>query len=165
MQTAARSRTARSQTVDLTHQELSVTDCSMTRRSSKSRAQPALSPLEGECMSLFWNLGPMTSEEVRTALPKALRESTVRTLLRRITEKGYLTHDIDGRTFVYRPTEPPATVAASGVRHLADLLYRGSVGDLLVGLVENDEIDPVELDVLMARIHAARTPADGDGST
>ncbi len=112
-------------------------------------------------MTLFWKQGPMTAEDVRIALPKPLRESTVRTLLRRITEKGYLTHDVDGRTYVYRPVDPPATVAASGVRKLADLLYRGSVGDLLVGLVDSKEIDQAELDALLARIQAARSPDQG----
>jgi BlaI family transcriptional regulator, penicillinase repressor len=113
-------------------------------------------------MTLFWKKGAMTAEAVREALPKPLRESTVRTLLRRITEKGYLTHSVEGRTYVYRAVDEPAEFAASGMRRLAQLLYRGSVGDLLVGLVDAKEIDQAELDALMARIQAARSPADGE---
>lgn len=112
-------------------------------------------------MALFWERGPLTAEEVREALPRPLRESTVRTLLRRIGDKGYLTHDVDGRTYVYRPTDPPASVAATGVRKLADLLYRGSVSELLVGLVDSQQIDQQELDALMARIQATRSPDQG----
>jgi len=53
-------------------------------------------------MALFWKRGAMTADAVREALPNPLRESTVRTLLRRITEKGYLSRDVDGRTYVFR---------------------------------------------------------------
>lgn len=116
-------------------------------------------------MALFWKRGPMTADAVREALPNPLRESTVRTLLRRITEKGYLTHEVDGRTYVYRAVDEPSAVAASGVRRLAQLLYRGSVGDLLVGLVDSREIDAAELEALMARIRAGQSPTAGDTGT
>lgn len=137
----------------------------MTKRRSHPPDRASLSALEAECMALFWKRGPMTAEAVREALPRPLRESTVRTLLRRITEKGYLTHVVDGRTYVYHPVDKPAEFAASGMRRLAQLLYRGSVSDLLVGLVDSDEIDPKELDALMARISAARSQGTkGDGT-
>ena len=116
-------------------------------------------------MGLFWKRGPMTAEAVREALPRPLRESTVRTLLKRITEKGYLTHAVDGRTYVYRPVDEPAEFAASGVRRLAQLLYRGSVSDLLVGLVDSQQIDPAELEALLARIQSAQSPAGGESGT
>lgn len=113
-------------------------------------------------MALFWKRGAMTADAVRETLPRQLRESTVRTLLRRITEKGYLTYDVDGRTYVYRAVDEPGAVAASGIRRLAQLLYRGSVGELLVGLVDSKELDSVELDALMAHIRAAQSPTAGD---
>lgn len=107
----------------------------------------------------------MTADAVREALPNPLRESTVRTLRCRITAKGYLTHDVDGLTYVYRAVDEPSAVAASGVRRLAQRLYRGSVGDLLVGLVDSQEIDAAELDALMARIRAAQLPTAGDAES
>jgi BlaI family transcriptional regulator, penicillinase repressor len=135
----------------------------MTSRSSQPR--PPLSPLETECMALFWSGTSLTAEAVREALPKRLRESTVRTLLRRIMEKGYLTHTVDGRTYVYRAADAPSAVAASGIRRLARQLYRGSVADMLVGMVDNREIDAAELDALLTRIQAKRSPVSGDTTT
>jgi len=137
----------------------------MTKRRTSKTERPSLSPLEAECMALLWKRGPMTADDVREALPNPLRESTVRTLLRRITEKGYLTHDVDGRTYVYRAVDEPSAVAASGVRRLAQLLYRGSVGDLLVGLVDSREIDADELEALMTRIRAAQSPTAEDSES
>jgi BlaI family transcriptional regulator, penicillinase repressor len=132
----------------------------MTKRSRLPNDRPGLSQLEAVCMQLFWERGPMTAEMVRGAMPKALRESTVRTLLKRICEKGYLTHELDGRAYVYRPADAPGSAAATGVRRLAEMLYRGSVADLLVGLVDSRAMDAAELDALMARIQAVRAQTE-----
>jgi predicted transcriptional regulator len=67
---------------------------------------PGLGDLEREVMQLVWANGSVTAELVRERLDRRLKESTVRTVLRRLEEKGYVTHDVDGRTYVYHPTQP-----------------------------------------------------------
>jgi predicted transcriptional regulator len=44
----------------------------------------------------------------------------VRTVLRRLEEKGYVAHSVDCRTFVYHATEPRSRVAARAVKHIVD---------------------------------------------
>src|SRR5579883_1869024 len=63
---------------------------------------PELGELEHEVMQLVWAHGPITAEEVRERLSRRLKESTVRTVLRRLEDKGYTTHTVDGRTYVYQ---------------------------------------------------------------
>ena len=41
---------------------------------------------------LVWRLGNLTAEQVREELGRPLKESTIRTVLRRLEEKGYLAH-------------------------------------------------------------------------
>jgi BlaI family transcriptional regulator, penicillinase repressor len=77
-------------------------------------------------------------------------------VLRRLEEKDYVEHDVEGRTYIYRPKTPAADVAARGVRGLADWIYRGSVSDLLVGLVGSARLDPQELEHLSLLIAKAR---------
>jgi DNA-binding PadR family transcriptional regulator len=48
----------------------------------------------------------VTAETVRERLSRPLKQSTVRTVLRRLEEKGYITHTVDGRTDVYDAAEP-----------------------------------------------------------
>src|SRR5499427_1028611 len=76
---------------------------------------PDLGDLEREVMQLVWANGTVTAEAVREQLSRPLKESTVRTVLRRLEEKGYVTHTVDGRTFVYRATHPRGKVAAKAV--------------------------------------------------
>ena len=67
---------------------------------------PELGDLEREVMQLVWANGPVTAEAVRERLSRPLKELTVRTVLRRLEDKGYTTHTVDGRTYVYQAAEP-----------------------------------------------------------
>src|SRR5215212_4889039 len=81
---------------------------------------PDLGDLEREVMQLVWANGPVTAEAVRERLSRPLKESTVRTVLRRLEDKGYTTHTVDGRTYVYQAAEPRARVAAKAVQRIVD---------------------------------------------
>jgi predicted transcriptional regulator len=91
---------------------------------------------------------------VRVALAERhpMKESTVRTILSRLEEKGYVSHTVDGRNNVYRGVEAPQDAAAGMVRQLIDRFCGGSVERLLVGMVNNDLVDEKELQRLAQRI-------------
>ena len=117
---------------------------------------PELGDLEHEVMQLVWAHGPVTAEVVRERLSRRLKESTVRTVLRRLEEKGYLTHSVDGRTFLYQPAEPRQVVAGRAVKRIVDWFCDGSVENLLVGMVDSKVLDRKELQRLAERIAAAK---------
>src|SRR3982075_3432891 len=102
---------------------------------------PELGDLEPEVMQLVGANGPVTAEAVRERLSRPLKESTVRTVLRRLEEKGYIIHTIDGRTYVYEPSGPRGQIAARAVRRIVDWVCNGSVEEVLVGMVDSDMID------------------------
>ena len=87
----------------------------MTRNSPSFRR---LGNAEQAVMDHVWSHGPVSAEDVREALRDRwpMKESTVRTVLRRLEEKGYVRHTVDGRTYIYEAAEPPSTVAARAVR-------------------------------------------------
>lgn len=106
-----------------------------------------LSPLEARLMQVIWERGASTAEEVRQALSpeRDLNSSTVRTLLRRMEEKGFLAHREDGRTYVYTALVPRRKAAARAVRKIVDRICGGSVEALLVGMVDDEILDKEEL--------------------
>ena len=122
---------------------------------------PDLGDLEREVMQLVWANGPVTAETVRERLDRRLKESTVRTVLRRLEDKGYVSHRVEGRTNVYEHVEHASNVAAKAVRHIIDRLCGGSVEQLLVGMVESEVIDKDELKELARKIARRKT---GKGS-
>jgi BlaI family penicillinase repressor len=134
----------------------------MNRRDSWARARPALSELEHQVMQAVWAAGPCTVDTVHQAVSRRrdVKEVTTRTVLRRLEQKGYLEHDIDGRAYVYRAVEAPRSVAARAIRHILDRFCHGSVEELISGLVESEVLTDAELDRLEATIKArARTRA------
>jgi predicted transcriptional regulator len=84
-----------------------------------------------------------------------MKDSTLRTLLRRLEAKGFLEHTVDGRTYIYRAIERRSGAATRAVRHIIDRFLGGSAEDLVLGLVDHDVLTPQQLDRL-AKTVAAR---------
>lgn len=123
-------------------------------RRNKTGPPKGLGQLEQLVLEALWQAGSSTAEDCRETLAPAhpMKDSTVRTVLRRLEEKGFLTHDVRGRTYVYRPAQARQSVAARAVKQLIDRFCGGSVEQLLVGMVDNDVLGPRELERLARRI-------------
>lgn len=119
-----------------------------------TKARKPLSGLEHLVMNFLWSRRSATAEQVREALASRhpMKESTVRTILRRLEAKRYLRHRVEGRTYVYERLEAPQNVAARAVRQIIDRLCGGSVEQLLVGMVDSDLLDEEELRRLAQRL-------------
>jgi BlaI family penicillinase repressor len=129
------------------------------------RKRRPLSALENQVMGVLWKRKRATADEVRVALAdvRALKDSTVRTVLRRLEEKGYLRHTAAGRTYVYEPRVDAVRAAADAVRGILERFCQGSVETLLVGMVD-DEIVPAEkLQALADKIAAAEASGARQG--
>jgi BlaI family transcriptional regulator, penicillinase repressor len=121
-----------------------------------SESMPDLGNLEREVMQLIWAHGRLTAEIVRERLARRLKESTVRTVLRRLEEKGYVNHAVDGRTYVYQATHPRGRVAAKAVQRIVDWLCEGSVEEVLVGMVDSAMLDQRQLRTLADKVAKAK---------
>jgi predicted transcriptional regulator len=128
-------------------------------RNNPKPPRAALSGLEHQLMEILWKTGAGTAEQIRKALAPqhVLKDSTVRTVLRRLQEKGYVSHRVEGKAFVYSGVEKPRNVAVRAVRQILDRFCEGSLEQLLVGLVENEVVDRAELQKLARRL--GQTPA------
>jgi len=117
---------------------------------------PDLGDLEREVMQLIWATDRLTAETVREKLARRLKESTVRTVLRRLEEKRYVTHTVEGRTYVYQATQPRGRVAAKAVQRIVDWFCNGSVEEVLVGMVDSAMLDQRQLRMLADKVAKAK---------
>jgi len=117
-------------------------------------AKKPLTEIEHLVMEAVWQRESVTAEDVRVALAARhpMKESTVRTMLSRLEDKGYIQHRVDGRTNIYSSREAPQNVAAKAVRQIIERLCGGSVEQLLVGMVDNHVVDEQELQRLAHRL-------------
>jgi BlaI family penicillinase repressor len=109
-------------------------------------------------MDCVWSKGSVTAEECRAALHTIwpMKESTIRTVLRRLEEKGYVTHSLDGRTYIYRAVEGRVSVATRAVKQIIDRFCGGSAEELVIGMVNNEVLEPKVLERLGRKIAQQR---------
>jgi BlaI family penicillinase repressor len=113
-----------------------------------------LGEVEQTVMDFVWAHGPCTAESCREALAatRPMKDSTVRTILRRLEQKGFVTHEIEGRTFIYRAAEARQNVAVRAVKSIIDRFCGGSAEELVVGMVNSAVIDRAQLERLARRV-------------
>jgi len=109
-------------------------------------------------MEVIWERGSASAEDVRIELARKhpMKESTARTILKRLEQKGYVRHRVQGRTYVYSGAEAPCGVAARAVQQIIDRFFGGSFEQLLVGMVDHRVVDERELQRLAQRIARRR---------
>src|ERR1700675_679982 len=110
-------------------------------------------------MHAVWSGENCTVEAVHRIVSskRNLKETTVRTVLRRLEQKSYLLHESYGRAYVYRAVEPARGLAARAVRQIIDRFCRGSVEELVSGMVEADVLSRDEISLLEEFVHSRGT--------
>lgn len=131
----------------------------MTGNSESGHDPAELGQLEREILSIIWRNDTVTAEQVREELDRPLKDSTIRTVLRRLEEKGYVEHEVENRTFIYRSSESRQRVAGRAVKRIVDWFCEGSVEALLVGMVDSKVLGREELRRLAERIATAQRAA------
>ena len=109
-------------------------------------------------MDLLYRLGRGTASEIRDGLPGEPSDSTVRTQLRVLEEKGHVRHEEVGLRYVYCPTVSPKVARRAALRHLVDTFFEGSTAKIVTTLLDTDaaRLSDDELDRIERLIAAAR---------
>lgn len=103
-----------------------------------------LTDVEAQLMDVLWRLGEGRTRDVLAALPESENRaySTIRTTLRILEEKGYLTHREKGRAYVYVPAVERQEVRQRAVRHLLGRFFGGSAEQLVLNVLEEQKLTP-----------------------
>ena len=113
---------------------------------------------ERQIMDVLFREGQATAAEVLASLPDPPSYSSVRSMLRLLETKGFVTHHWDGPRHIYRPTASPTQLRRSAARHMLRTFFDDSMVtavSALLGAAESPLTDD-ELDRLSRLIEAAR---------
>jgi len=114
-----------------------------------ARAQSeTLTEREAQIMDVVWNQGEASAEQVREALPGQPHDSTVRTLLRVLVSKGYLTQETRGKAYAYSAVIGRDNAQKSALRSVLARFFGGSAEDLVLRLIEDRQITPDQIEEL-----------------
>jgi predicted transcriptional regulator len=120
--------------------------------------RPPLAELENDVMQAVWKIEPCSVEAVHAIVSRkhSLKETSVRSILRRLEQKRYLTHESDGTAYIYRSTETSRSLAARAARQLIDRFCQGSVEELVTGMMDANVLSKEEMKRLEELVRSQR---------
>ena len=119
-----------------------------------------LPPRERQIVDLLYERGEMAVAEVCEALPDQPSGSAVRTMLKRLEDKGYVhRHDSD-RGFLYTPVVADSVARKSALSEVVRVFFNGSAAGAataLLGMSDRLQADELaELEQIIAKARAAK---------
>jgi len=117
-----------------------------------------LSRREREIMDILYRDGAVTASEVVERLPGGASNSTVRTILRILEEKGHVKHERQGMRFLYEPTVNREKARRSALNHLVSTFFEGSPETVVSTLLDERslKLSDEQLEALALLIERAR---------
>lgn len=121
------------------------------------KRSPVLTDAEARLMHVLWQRGQATVAEVVAGLRgrPLVAYNTVQTTLRILEDKGYVRHEKAGRAFIYHPLVDQQVARRSALGHLVKRMFDNSPSLLVLNVLENDQIEPGELQRLKRLIEEA----------
>jgi len=114
---------------------------------------------EHAVMEVLWAESPLTAAEVaeRVAADRSWSIRTVKTMLSRLLAKGILSHEEDGRRYLYRPTVAREDYVAQESGRLLDRLFDGRLTPLVAHLAERDALSERDIGEIEALLKALKS--------
>lgn len=113
-----------------------------------------LTNAEHRIMEVIWARGSATVADVVQALHGKDAYTTILTLMRILTAKGYLSTHKEGRAHVFTPRVDRDTAARKAVHQLLSKFFAGSPSELVLTFLREEELTPEELDDIKRKIMA-----------
>jgi predicted transcriptional regulator len=119
-----------------------------------------LPPRERQIVDLLYERGEMAVADVCEALPDQPSGSAVRTMLKRLEDKGYVHRHESDRGFLYTPAVAENLARKSALSEVVRVFFNGSAAGAATALLGmSDRLQPDDLDELeqiIARARAAK---------
>ena len=114
----------------------------------KVNADIRLGRLELQILNVVWEKGSATVQDVKEVLGKGRKPAytTILAMMRKMDAKGYLEHDVEGRTFIYRAAISQKDVRYDVLNDILERLFEGSPALMVNSLVEQKGISEEDLE-------------------
>lgn len=109
----------------------------------------SLTPLgetEMEVLHHVWDFGEATVKDVQERIleDRKVAYTTIMTVMKNLTEKGYLKYRKEGVTYVYSPAKEPESVRFNLIKDLVKKVFKGSPAELVQTLVQGEKLTSQE---------------------
>ena len=120
--------------------------------------QPAISDAEWEVMNVVWERSPITASEVVEALSggdeahSSRNPRTVKTMLNRLLKKGVLSHEAEGKRYLYRPTVSRDECVERESESFLSRVFAGEEAPMIAHLVRSADLSAAEIQRLRSAL-------------
>jgi predicted transcriptional regulator len=121
-----------------------------------------LPPRERQIVDVLYERGALPVADIADALPDQISGSALRTMLKRLEDKGFVQRSESERGYVYSPTVSETAAKKSALSEIVRVFFDGSpasAASALLGMSE--KLDTSELDEIEAMIARARKAKGG----
>ena len=120
----------------------------------KKKALTPLGETEMEVLQHVWQLRQATVAQVheRILQSRKVAYTTIMTVMKKLSDKGYLAYEKDGATYVYQPAKSEQEVQQSLLSNLVDKAFNGSPLALIQTLVKKEDLSDQERDDILKLI-------------
>ena len=124
---------------------------------------PQISEAEFEVMKIVWQYAPVSTNEITDRLMKTTSwgAKTIQTLIKRLTNKGALTYEKEGRVYVYTPLVKENEYISQQSNSFLRRFYDGDITAMLSAYIKNDRLSAEEIGTLRSILD----DADNDKGT
>lgn len=101
---------------------------------------------EMEILNIVWELEECSVTDVREKMLeyRDVAYTTVMTILKNLADKGYLRYEEKGRSYIYSSAVDPGRVRSGLLENLMDKVFKGSPGELVQALVQNENLSEAD---------------------
>lgn len=124
-----------------------------------------LPPRERQIVDLLYERGPLSASDIADALADQPSGGAVRTMLKRLEDKGFVQRADSERGFLYSPAVADSVARRSALSEVVRVFFNGSPAGAATALLGmSDKLDPEQLDELEAMIARARAAKQNKGA-
>jgi predicted transcriptional regulator len=117
-----------------------------------------LPPRERQIVDLLYQNSGMAVADICEALPDRPSGSAVRTMLKRLEDKGFVRRTESDRGYLYSPTVADSVARKTALKEVVRVFFNGSPAGAATALLGmSDKLDTSALDELEAMIARARS--------
>ncbi len=121
----------------------------------------SISQSEWEVMRVAWAQNRVTNREIYEVLADKTewKMSTVKTLVRRLCDKGFLRPEKGSREYTYRPLISQNQALAAASQELFSQICNKEVGSVLIDFIREAPMNQADLDQLQALVDEKKKTA------
>lgn len=119
---------------------------------------PQISDAEFEVMNVIWKYAPINTNDIVEKVSQNNEWSlkTIQTMISRLEKKGVISHEKEGRIFVYSPRVLKESYLEAESRTFANRFFDGAMNRVVVNYLDNSELTEDDIHELQAILERKR---------